>query len=73
MDFLMGLGRPTHLHIFYYFFKPFNIYTYMTGGIILSLKNEFNKFIITLMDKEIPEEEIKILIKAGDIIDKYRG
>ena len=45
----------------------------MTGGIILSLKNEFNKFIITLIDKEIPEEEIKILIKAGDIIDKYRG
>jgi hypothetical protein len=43
----------------------------MNGGLILSLKNEFNQFIMTLMDKDVPEEEINILIKAGDIIDKY--
>lgn len=40
---------------------------------IKRLKNDLNTFILKLMDKKASKDEIKILIKAGDIIDKYRN
>jgi len=39
---------------------------------ISRLKNDLNKFILTKMDNNPTNEEIETLIKAGDIIDKYR-
>jgi hypothetical protein len=40
---------------------------------IKRLKNDLNTFILKLMDKKASKDEIKILIKADDIIDKYRN
>jgi len=38
------------------------------------LKNDLNRFLLTQMDNnEVASEERDIIIKAGDIIEKYRG
>jgi len=40
---------------------------------IKRLKNDLNKFIFKEACKKASTKELDILIKAGDIIDKYRG
>lgn len=38
------------------------------------LKNDLNRFLLTKMDNnEVDIEEREIIIRAGDIIEKYRG
>jgi len=54
----------------YYFIRK--IWGVFKTDWISRLKNDLNKFILTKMDNNPTNEEIETLIKAGDIIDKYR-
>lgn len=68
-------GSNHHPHTFFYFSSNLFKLPILSdkGGVILSLKNKLNQFLLLLMEKEVPKEEIDTIIEAGDIIDKYGG